>query len=236
VVLRAFLTRACSECSFDDPADQLVGFLRRLSRTDSISPAPRPPGQLVCGSTAAGSYSIERGGQQEQDARDENRAAGQRDTKDSEHSASNQEQDPPAGPHGASEPHHLAGAGRRIRADVGRRVTDVIEHPSPLLRVGSHQSLLGAYLLPACRITVIRYQPARGFLPRVQPPGHAARQTRVAARLRDVEQACRTANDRDVVVMWAELARALCPEEHANDKNRAGVERHCGRFVADSAS
>jgi hypothetical protein len=65
-------------------------------RTGSISPAPRPPGQLVCGSTAAGSYSIKHGGQQEQHARDENRVAGQRDTKDSEHSASNQEQDLPA--------------------------------------------------------------------------------------------------------------------------------------------
>jgi hypothetical protein len=177
-------------------------------RTDPVSPAPRPPGQLVCGSTAAGSYSIEHGGQQEQHARDENRAAGQRDTKDSEHSASNQEQDPPAGPHGACEPHYLAEAGRHIRADVRRRVTDVIEHPGPLLRAGSHQILLRACLLPACRITAIRYQPAPGFLPQAQPPGHAARQTRVAARLRDVKQACRAADDRDVVVMPAELAGA----------------------------
>jgi hypothetical protein len=44
------------------------------------SPAPGPPGQLVRGRAAAGSYSVHQADQQEQDAWDENRAAGQHDT------------------------------------------------------------------------------------------------------------------------------------------------------------
>src|SRR5271165_6404295 len=118
----------------------------------SISPAPGPPGQLVRGNAAAGSYSVEQGKQQDQHSRDENRAAGQQDTDDREHCASKQEYHPPAGPHGACEPHDTGHDGRSTRADVRKRVTDVKEHPGPLLRVGSHQTLLRTHSLPTCRI------------------------------------------------------------------------------------
>jgi hypothetical protein len=188
-------------------------------RTGSISPAPGPPGQLVCESTAAGSYSIKHGGQQEQHARDENRVAGQRDTKDSEHSAGNQEHDPPAGPHGACQPHYLADAGRHIRADPRRPATDVIEHPGPLLRVGSHQTLLGSLLAPCP-------QDNRGWVPacsRVPTAGATARPRRPPDRgsrpAAPCQQACRAADDRVVVASRPGLPGHFAPRSMPLTRN-----------------
>ena len=103
-----------------------------------VSTAPGPPGQLVRGRASAGPYPMEQGDQQEDDARQENRAAGQHDTQEGQHRASKQEQGPPAGPRGAGEPQHRSGAVRSIRAGARERCTDVSEHPGSLLRVGSH--------------------------------------------------------------------------------------------------
>jgi hypothetical protein len=64
---------------------------------------------------------MQQGEQQEQDAGEENRAAGQHDIKEGEHRASNQEHGPPAGPHSACEPQHPVGAGRCIQAPSFRR-------------------------------------------------------------------------------------------------------------------
>jgi hypothetical protein len=46
----------------------------------------------------------------------------------------------------------------------------------------------------------------------------AARETRIAARLRAVEQACQTALDRDTAPTSPQPARAPHSPEHANDK------------------
>lgn len=81
----------------------LTGTDPAARRTGSASPLPGPPGQLVRGRAAAGSYSTQQGEQQEQDARDEDRAAGQHDTKEGEHCAGKKEHGPPVGPRGACE-------------------------------------------------------------------------------------------------------------------------------------
>jgi ABC-type dipeptide/oligopeptide/nickel transport system ATPase component len=70
------------------------------------------------------------------------------DTQEGEHRAGSQERGPPAGLRGDGEPHHRSGAGRYIRAGACGRVTDVREHPGPVLRAGSHQGLPGNVLVP----------------------------------------------------------------------------------------
>ena len=97
---------------------------------------------------------MEQSEQQEQDARDKDRAAGQHDPEDGEHRAGNQEHSPPAGSRGVCEPHRPAGTGRRIWADVCGRIK---EHPGPLLLSG-HQ-ILGNVLVPCLqdnRLTLTR--------------------------------------------------------------------------------
>jgi hypothetical protein len=91
---------------------------------------------------------MEQGEQQEQDARDEERAAGQENTQQGEHGASEQEDGPPVGPHDASGPRHHPGAGRRLRAGIGGRVTDVVGHPGSLLRTGEPSGCAGNVLVP----------------------------------------------------------------------------------------
>ena len=59
---------------------------------DAVLPVLGPPGQQVRGRAAAGSYSVQQGEQQEQDAREEDRAAGQHDPENGEHPAGHQEQ------------------------------------------------------------------------------------------------------------------------------------------------
>jgi hypothetical protein len=91
---------------------------------------------------------MQQGEQQEQDARDEDRAAGQENTQKGERCASEQEDGPPAGPHGVRGPRHRSGAGGCLRAGVCGRVTDVQEHPGPFIRPGSHQAPPGNVLVP----------------------------------------------------------------------------------------
>ena len=52
----------------------------------------------------------------------------------------------------------------------------------------------------------------------------AARETRIAARLRAVEQAYRTANERDAMFKPPEPTRAFRSPAHVADRDRAGVE------------
>ena len=90
---------------------------------------------------------MQQGDEQEQDAREEDRAAGEHDTQEGERCAGNQEHGPPAGPRSAGEPHHWSGAGRCILSGAAERVTDVNEHPGPFLHAGSHQALRGKLLV-----------------------------------------------------------------------------------------
>jgi len=86
---------------------------------------------------------MEHGDQQEQDAREENRTAGQHDTQKGEHRTSNRNM--------ARQRVRTARANRIIgpararciRAGVRGPVTGIKEHPGPLLRVGSHQTCAG---------------------------------------------------------------------------------------------
>ena len=77
-----------------------------------------------------------------------------------------QEDDPPVGPCDTGEPQHRSGG--CIRAGGRRRVTHVIGHPGPLLRVGSHQILPGNLVVPCLqgnRLTMTwqdQKSPARG--------------------------------------------------------------------------
>jgi hypothetical protein len=143
----AALRRQAAECGalISDLGDH--EFLVRLQPRpmDAVLPVPGPPGQQVRGRAAAGSDAVQQGEQQEQDARKEDRTAGQHDPKHDEHRASNQQQGPPARAHDACEPHHPAGPGRYTQADVRGCVQ---EHPGPLLPVGSHQILPGNVLVP----------------------------------------------------------------------------------------
>jgi hypothetical protein len=132
----AALRRQAAQCGalISDLGDH--EFLVRLQPRpmDAVLPVPGPPGQQVRGRAAAGSYAMQQGEQQEQDAREEDRAAGQHDPKHGEHRAGNQQQGPPAHAHGACEPHHPAGPGRYTQADVRGCVQ---EHPGPLLLSGA---------------------------------------------------------------------------------------------------
>lgn len=69
--------------------------------------------------------------QQEQHARDEKRGAGQHNTEEGEHRASEQQYKPPAPPRGSRESHYPADAGSCIRADVRGRIVDCTEHQAP---------------------------------------------------------------------------------------------------------
>jgi len=132
----AALRRQAAECGalISDLGDH--EFLVRLQPRpmDAVLPVPGPPGQQVRGRAAAGPDAMQQGEQQQQDARKEDRAAGQHDPKHNEHHAGNQEQGPPARAHDACEPHHPAGPGRFIQADVRGCVQ---EHPGPLLLSGA---------------------------------------------------------------------------------------------------
>ena len=88
---------------------------------------------------------MQQGKQQEQDARDEDRAAGQENTDEGEHCASKQEDGPPAGLHGAHGPNRLparADAFGPASAGVSRSIS------APSFVPGSHQTLPGNVLVP----------------------------------------------------------------------------------------
>jgi hypothetical protein len=94
---------------------------------------------------------MQQGEQQEQDAGEENPAAGQHNTQDSEYRTGNQQHEPPAGPRGARQPHHPVGTGRSIQADARRRIRPMPAGVSGSIparpSVRSHQTLPGTLLV-----------------------------------------------------------------------------------------
>ena len=66
-----------------------------------------------------------------------------------------------------------------------------------------------------------RPEPARRLPRPTQPPGHRRRETRVAIRLRAVEQAYRTATEHHTASRPPEPTRTFRSPEHQADRDRA---------------
>ena len=160
---------------------------------------------------------MQQGEQHEQDARQENRGAGQHDAKDGEHRAGHQEQGPPAAPRGAREPHHRAGAGSCIR--LVSRVSRSMPAPS---FCGRHQILPRNVVVPRLqdnRPTMTRQDPgiaglrANGLPQMMMQRSAAALRVLRSVQIRLTKPPGHAADARRP---WAHLIAA---KEHVRDKS-----------------